>query len=89
MSMLVHFFELRRNGGGKDWDDLCYNLGSRVLSCSSPRVKSSLALEDEDEEEEGEEEERSPGMRLHLSGDFGSVLISVVPRHGRTRLNLS
>ena len=83
MSMLVHFFELRRNGGGKDWDDLCYNLGSRVLSYSSPGVKSSLALEDE------EEEERSPGMRLHLSGDFGSVLILVVPRHGRTRLNLS
>ena len=88
MSMLVHFFELRRNGGGKDWDDLCYNLGSRVLSYSSPGVKSSLALEDEEEEEE-EEEERSPGMRLPLSGDFGSVLISVVPRHGRTRLNLS
>lgn len=83
-SMLVHFFELRRNGGGKDWDDLCYNLGSRVLSYSFPGVKSSLALEDEEEEEE-----RSPGMRLPLSGDFGSVLISVVPRHGRTRLNLS
>ena len=84
-SMLVHFFELRRNGGGKDWDDLCYNLGSRVLSYSSPGVKSSLAVEEEEEEEE----ERSPGMRLPLSSDFGSVLISVVPRHGRTRLNLS
>lgn len=57
---------LCRNGGERPL--FATSFVSRVVSYSFSGVKRSLALEDE--------WERSPGMRLPLSGDFSSVLVS-------------